>query len=83
MIRHMQDKEVTEDSHHGFTKGISCLTNLLAFCDGGLTSGYKERSTDVICLDLRRTTDVVLHHILISKLEREKFESWTVWWICI
>lgn len=34
MLRHMQDKEVILDSHYGFNKGKSCLTNPVAFNDG-------------------------------------------------
>ncbi|PKU47057.1 rna-directed dna polymerase from mobile element jockey-like [Limosa lapponica baueri] len=79
-LKHMKEKKAIRSSQHRFTKGKSCLTNLIAFHDG-MTGWIDEgMAVGVVYLDFNKAFDTVSHTILIGKLRKRRLEEWTVRW---
>ncbi|GAB0186382.1 glutamate receptor ionotropic, kainate 2 [Grus japonensis] len=75
---HVEEKKVIRSGQHGFTKGKSCLTNVIAFYDG-MTGWVDEgRAVDVVYFDIRKVFVTVSHNILISKFRKCGLDEWTV-----
>ena len=59
-IKQVEEKKVIRSSQHGFTKGKSCLTNLIAFYNDMTGWVDKGRAVDVVYLDFSKAFDTCL-----------------------
>ncbi|CAM4705653.1 unnamed protein product [Lepidochelys kempii] len=81
ILKHLEERKVIRNSQHGFTKGKSCLTNLIAFYDEITGSVDEGKAVDVLFLDYSKAFDPVSHSILASKLKKYGLGEWTIRWI--
>jgi len=81
IIKQAEEKKVIRSSQHGFTKGKSRLTNLIASCDGMTGWADEGRAVDVVSLDFSKAFDTVSHNILLGKLGKCGLDEWSVRWI--
>jgi len=76
----VEEKKVIRSSQHGFTKGKSCLANLVAFYDGMTSWVDEERAVDVVYLDFSKAFEPVSHNNLVGKLRKCGLDEWSVRW---
>ncbi|CAM4560442.1 unnamed protein product [Lepidochelys olivacea] len=81
ILKHLEERKVIRNSQHAFTKGKSCLTNLITFYDEITGSVDEGKAVDVVFLDFSKAFDTVSHSILASKLKKYRLDSWTIRWI--
>ncbi|CAM4513437.1 unnamed protein product [Caretta caretta] len=80
ILKHLEERKVIRKSQHGFTKGKSCLTNLIAFYDEITGSVDEAKAVDVLFLEFSKAFDTVFHSIIASKL-KYGLDEWTLRWI--
>jgi len=78
--KQVEENKVIRSSQHGFTKGKSCLTNLIAFYNGMTGWVGEGRAVDVVYLDFSKAFDTVSHNILLGKLRKCGLNEWSVRW---
>ncbi|CAM5152844.1 unnamed protein product [Eretmochelys imbricata] len=81
ILKHLEERKVIRNSQHRFTKGKSCLTNLIAFYDWITGSVDEGKTVDTLFLDFSKAFDTVSHSILASKLKKYGLDEWTIRWI--
>ncbi|CAM4605533.1 unnamed protein product, partial [Caretta caretta] len=81
ILKHLEERKVIRNSQHGFTKGKSCLTNLITFY-GQITGSVDEgKAVDMLFLDFSKAFDTVSHSIFASKLKKYRLGEWTIRWV--
>ncbi|CAM5111205.1 unnamed protein product [Natator depressus] len=81
ILKHLEERKVIRNSQHGFTKGKSCLINLIAFYDAITGSVDMGKVVDVLFLDFSKAFDMVSHSILSSRLKKYGLEEWSIKWL--
>ena len=81
ITEHLEEHQLIRESQHGFRRGSSCTTNLLAFLDEPSTILDNGEKCDAIFLDFAKAFDKVPHHRILVKLAAHVIEGRVVNWI--
>ena len=81
IVKHLDRHNLIKGSQHGFTKGRSCLTNLLQFIESVTKSVDDGNSLDIVYLDFAKAFDKVPYQRLFRKLEAHGVRGPVLSWI--
>ena len=81
LVKHLESSGVMSNSQHGFTRGRSCLTNLLETFEALTIIVEEGYGIDVIFLDFRKAFDSVSHVKLLQKLQSYGINKQLAVWI--
>ena len=79
--QHVDDHSALSQKQHGFSKGKSCLTNLLETFEDITDSLDRGDGVDVVFLDYQKAFDSVLHRRLLSKMQAYEIGGKILNWI--
>ena len=68
MRNHLNKYKLIKGSQHGFTKGSSCLKNLLEFYEAVFDWVDEGKAVDMVYLDFKKVFDKVPHRRLLAKV---------------
>ena len=78
---HLERHKLINESQHGFTKGRSCLTNLLSFYSKVYEAADNGDNYDILYLDFSKAFDKVPHQRLLRKVRAHGIDGKILEWI--
>ena len=81
ITRHLCGIQGIRPGHHKFTKGRSCLSNLISFYACVTRLVDEGRAVDVVYLDFSKAFDTVSTVFLLGKLAADGLERYTLLWV--
>ena len=69
IVEFLEENSILNSNQHGFRKGRSCLSELLAHYEEILTNANNGEGTDTVYLDFAKAFDKVDHQLLLKKLD--------------
>ena len=85
IVDHLNAQSLLLQSQNGFTKGKSCLTNLLSFLEDVTSAIDEGKPVDVVYLDFSKAFDKVPHLRLIHEIKchgiTDNIDAWIAEWL--
>ena len=81
LVTHLESNKLITDSQHGFRRGRSCLTNILAYLDQATRWADEGVALDTVYLDFAKAFDKVPHQRLLNKIEGHGVTGKLLKWI--